>query len=111
MSRSNDIVQDKELLFDAKTAVVHPKNVEDVTAQEEMESRRLWRFLTDNLLKKNFDQATTEKGKVEARQREIPKESIRPRFFAKQVADNGEETYAFIHPLYVLPQVSSSFSP
>ncbi|KAF9282041.1 hypothetical protein BGZ68_006235 [Mortierella alpina] len=64
----------KDVLFDAKTAKIHPKIIAPEEKQEINESRRLWSKLTAALRVNNQDLATTEKCKVEDAQRARTKE-------------------------------------
>ncbi|KAF9953447.1 hypothetical protein BGZ72_005396 [Mortierella alpina] len=64
----------KDVLFDAKTAKIHPKIIAPEEKQEVNESRRLWSKLTAALRVNNQDLATAEKCKVEDAQRARTKE-------------------------------------
>ncbi|KAF9964229.1 hypothetical protein BGZ70_006764 [Mortierella alpina] len=64
----------KDVLFDAKTAKIHPKIIAPEEKQEANESRRLWSKLTAALRVNNQDLATAEKCKVEDAQRARTKE-------------------------------------
>ncbi|KAJ8664063.1 hypothetical protein O0I10_000341 [Lichtheimia ornata] len=86
----------KELLFDVKTAQIHPKEVAPEEEQDEYESRQLWSKLTSAIRSRDMDGATNEKTLVEDRQRQKAKsreergETWKPRFFNEA---NDEYTF------------------
>lgn len=57
-------------LIDISTLRVVPKEVRPLEKQLPHESRKLWRNVTDNLLKKEYSEATKEKVAIEQRQRD-----------------------------------------
>lgn len=57
-------------LIDFGTLAVFPKNVRPVSEQAPFESRRLWEKVTDNLLRKEFGEATRAKVSIEQAQRD-----------------------------------------
>lgn len=75
------------MLFDVKSAQIHPKIVVPIEQQEQEESQRRWSNVTSALLKKDIDTATAEKNKIEDEQRNNAKERMadgvdwQPRFF------------------------------
>ncbi|GFR90017.1 oxysterol-binding protein [Elysia marginata] len=63
-----------EAFVDTKSLPIVKKIVRPPDSQEEFESRKLWRKVTQNLKDKNVDAATEEKHKLEQRQRDEAKE-------------------------------------
>ncbi|KAK3746139.1 hypothetical protein RRG08_003579 [Elysia crispata] len=63
-----------ESFVDTKSLPIVKKIVRPPDSQEEFESRKLWRKVTQNLKDKNVDAATEEKHKLEQRQRDEAKE-------------------------------------
>ncbi|KZV82085.1 hypothetical protein EXIGLDRAFT_657539 [Exidia glandulosa HHB12029] len=57
-------------LLDLSTLAVFPKEVRPVQEQAPFESRRLWEKVTDNLLRKEFGEATRAKVNIEQAQRD-----------------------------------------
>ena len=57
-------------LLDLSTLHVIPKVVRPLEKQEPRESRKLWEKVTNNLLKKEYSEATKEKIEIEQRQRD-----------------------------------------
>ena len=57
-------------LIDMSTMEIIPKVVRPLERQLENESRRLWENVTDNLVKREFGEATREKVGIEQRQRD-----------------------------------------
>ncbi|GLB39104.1 putative OSBP family protein [Lyophyllum shimeji] len=78
-------------LLDLSTLGIVPKCVRPLEKQLPHESRKLWRNVTDNLLKKEFSEATKEKVAIEQRQRDEAAERKRkgvefvPRYFEKNL--------------------------
>ncbi|KAF8067761.1 hypothetical protein FPV67DRAFT_1493418 [Lyophyllum atratum] len=87
-------------LLDLNTLKVVPKCVRPLEKQLPHESRKLWVTVTDNLLKKEFSEATKEKVAIEQRQRDEAAERKRkgvefvPRYFEKDL----ERGYAALTP-------------
>ena len=69
---SRDSVDEDEwkTLLDLSTLHVIPKVVRPLDKQEPRESRKLWENVTNNLLKKEYSEATKEKIGIEQRQRD-----------------------------------------
>nr|KAJ3419458.1 hypothetical protein HK105_006938 [Polyrhizophydium stewartii] len=63
-----------QLLFDMASSEVAPKIVRPVEEQDPLESRRVWRAVTDALHAKDYSTATKEKRAIEDRQRRIAAE-------------------------------------
>ena len=57
-------------LIDVSTLSPIPKSVRPLEKQQPRESRKLWENVTDNLVKKEFSEATKEKVMIEQRQRD-----------------------------------------
>jgi hypothetical protein len=57
-------------LLDLSTLHIIPKVVRPLEKQEPRESRKLWENVTNNLLKKEYSEATKEKIEIEQRQRD-----------------------------------------
>jgi hypothetical protein len=57
-------------LIDLSTVKVIPKSVRPLEKQQSFESRRLWESVTDNLLKKEYSEATRAKVAIEQKQRD-----------------------------------------
>lgn len=57
-------------LLDLSTLFPIPKLVRDIAKQEEKESRRMWRAVTEGLLNKEYTEANKAKHAIEQRQRE-----------------------------------------
>ncbi|RUS23571.1 hypothetical protein BC938DRAFT_474939 [Jimgerdemannia flammicorona] len=74
--------------YDVTAIPVVPKIVKPYTEQHELESRRLWRKVTDALLARDYSTASAEKSKIENQQRAERKgraekgERWKPTFFA-----------------------------
>ncbi|KAI8328241.1 hypothetical protein BC941DRAFT_445352 [Chlamydoabsidia padenii] len=83
----------KDLFFDAKTAVAVPKTVLPEEQQEEYESRKLWSKLTEAIKNRDMEGATDAKTAVEDHQRQLAKEREtkgtvwKPRFFEEEHDD------------------------
>jgi hypothetical protein len=60
----------KDLLFDATNAKHTPPSTRPLKEQSERESQKLWHTTVEALLARNHDAATTEKTRIEDRQRE-----------------------------------------
>ncbi|KAG5645511.1 hypothetical protein DXG03_005921 [Asterophora parasitica] len=90
-SKAELVAHDEEYttLLDLSTLKVVPKNVRPLEKQLPHESRKLWVNVTDNLLKKEFSEATKEKVAIEQRQRDEAAERKKkgvefiPRYFEK----------------------------
>ncbi|KAI9286493.1 oxysterol-binding protein [Umbelopsis sp. AD052] len=80
----------KRLLIDLTELEVMPKQVKPMEEQEEMESRRIWKDVTESILAKDFNQATKVKHALEEAQRAK----------AADRKSNGEE---FVPQLFKLP--------
>lgn len=63
-----------EVFVDTKKTPIIKKQVRELSEQEEMESRKLWRDVTYNLKVRNIEDATEAKRKLEQRQRDEAKE-------------------------------------
>ncbi|KAF5383276.1 hypothetical protein D9615_005046 [Tricholomella constricta] len=78
-------------LLDLSTLKVVPKTVRPLEKQLPHESRKLWVSVTDNLVKKEFSEATKEKVAIEQKQRDEAAERKRkgvefvPRYFEKDI--------------------------
>lgn len=57
-------------LLDVSTLSIVPKIVRPLDIQHPRESRKLWEKVTDNLVKKEYSEATKEKVQIEQRQRD-----------------------------------------
>ncbi|KAF8970432.1 hypothetical protein BDZ97DRAFT_1914726 [Flammula alnicola] len=81
-------------LIDLSILSVMPKTVRPLAKQHPRESRKLWENVTENLVKKEFSEATKEKVTIEQRQRDEAAERKRkgiefvPRYFDKDL-DKG----------------------
>ena len=64
------VEEDWNPLIDLQTMNVMPKKVRPLDKQHERESRKLWVNVTDNLLRKEYSEATKEKVIIEQRQRD-----------------------------------------
>lgn len=64
---------DKQLFLDVENEAICPKIVAPESEQDELESRRLWRGLTQALKERDYDKALEEKHKVEDSQRGLAK--------------------------------------
>ena len=62
--------EDWTTLIDLATLSVMPKTVRPLERQHPRESRKLWETVTENLVKKEFSEATKEKVNIEQRQRD-----------------------------------------
>lgn len=71
MSRGLLIYQEWKILLDMDELALIPKLVRPLEEQEEHESRRLWEPVTQNLLAKNWGEATKQKQVIEQKQRDI----------------------------------------
>ena len=71
-TRTANTVDEEEwmTLLDLSTLHVIPKIVRGLERQEPRESRKLWENVTNNLLKKEYSEATKEKIEIEQRQRD-----------------------------------------
>jgi len=87
-------------LLDLSTLHVIPKVVRPLEKQEPRESRKLWENVTNNLLNKEYSEATKEKIVIEQRQRDEAAERKRkgllfiPRYFVR----NYDAGYAELTP-------------
>ena len=54
--------------------LVTPKSVRPLDVQEEMESRKIWKPVTEAIINKEFSQATKHKQEIEQMQREAAAE-------------------------------------
>lgn len=68
---------DYQTLIDISVLRVVPKAVRPLEKQLPHESRRLWKTVTERLLRKEFGEATREKVVIEQKQREIAAERKR----------------------------------
>ncbi|KAK1921849.1 hypothetical protein DB88DRAFT_499401 [Papiliotrema laurentii] len=81
------------VLLDLDQLALIPKSVRPLEEQDEQESRRLWDPVTQNLLSKNWSEATKQKQIIEQRQRELAakrkanNEEFVPRFFEVDISD------------------------
>jgi hypothetical protein len=71
MSSCADKLQEWKVLLDLDLLALIPKSVRPMEEQEEQESRKLWDPVTQQLLGKNWSQATNEKLVIEQRQRDL----------------------------------------
>ncbi|GJJ10614.1 hypothetical protein Clacol_004841 [Clathrus columnatus] len=82
-------------LIDLSTLHVIPKSVRPLSIQQPNESRKLWEYVTSNLLKKEYSEATKVKLAIEQRQRDLALErkkkgiEFQPVYFEKNI-DSGE---------------------
>ncbi|KAJ9082393.1 hypothetical protein DSO57_1004962 [Entomophthora muscae] len=85
--------KEKEVLIDMGSLDSVPNSVKPIDQMDELESHRVWQDVTENILAKNFSQATKAKLAIEDAQRAR----------AKARAENGEATW---QPKYfkVLPK-------
>ncbi|RXK35211.1 hypothetical protein M231_07545 [Tremella mesenterica] len=85
--------KDWTTLIDLDLLALIPKNVRPLHEQDEAESRRLWDPVTQNLISKNWGEATRQKQAIEQRQRDsaakrkAAKEEYIPRFFVPDYTD------------------------
>ncbi|KAF8804607.1 hypothetical protein BYT27DRAFT_7106663 [Phlegmacium glaucopus] len=94
-TRTGDTVAEDEwmTLLDLSTLHVVPKVVRPLAKQDPRESRKLWENVTNNLLKKEYSEATKEKIEIEQRQRDEAAERKRkgapfiPRYFVQDYDD------------------------
>lgn len=97
----------KELLFNATNAKYTPPKTRPLEEQSERESQKLWYNTVKALIARNHDLATTEKTKVEDRQREEAAKRVdegvewKPRLFRPVKGgpggpDEGEEDLDWI---------------
>lgn len=63
--------QEWKILIDMDELALIPKLVRPLEEQDEQESRKLWDPVTQNLLAKNWGEATKQKQVIEQRQRDI----------------------------------------
>ncbi|RDB30329.1 Oxysterol-binding protein-like protein 1 [Hypsizygus marmoreus] len=83
--------EDYATLLDLSTLKVVPKSVRPLEKQLPHESRKLWVSVTDNLLKKEYSEATKEKVAIEQKQRDEAADRKRkgtefvPRYFEKDI--------------------------
>ncbi|KAF1825020.1 Oxysterol-binding protein [Dissoconium aciculare CBS 342.82] len=86
---------DKILLMDIIPLFPFPKKCPPESSQLPNESRKFWSGVTESILAKQYNQATTRKTQLEERQRERAAEreksgeEWRPRFFATAVEEDG----------------------
>ena len=99
-TRSSETIDEDEwkTLLDLSTLHVIPKVVRPFEKQEARESRKLWQNVTNNLLKKEYSEATKEKIEIEQRQRDEAAERKR-----KGVS------YVFFFFLFYILGLSKSF--
>ncbi|KAF8906777.1 hypothetical protein CPB84DRAFT_1769602 [Gymnopilus junonius] len=85
-------------LIDLQTLSVMSKTVRPLEKQHERESRKLWVNVTDNLLKKEFSEATREKVVIEQRQRDEAAERKKKgiQFIPKYFENSLEKGYALL---------------
>lgn len=62
-----------ECFLDTQKMEAHPKSIRSIAEQESYESRRLWKYVTYYLAKKDVSHATEHKSKLEQKQREEAK--------------------------------------
>ncbi|KAG5652504.1 hypothetical protein H0H81_004817 [Sphagnurus paluster] len=101
-SKAEFVRHDEEYatLLDMSTLKVIPKTVRPLERQLPHESRKLWVTVTDNLLKKEFSEATKEKVAIEQKQRDEAAERKRkgiefvPRYFEKDLEKGYAELTA-----------------
>jgi hypothetical protein len=76
------------------------KSVRPLDKQDEMESRKIWKPVTESIVNKEFGQATKHKQDIEQKQREIAAERKRkgqefaPRFFKEDISNGRPELTA-----------------
>ena len=73
-NKTSEILEEEDdewkTLLDVSALQVIPKVVRPLEKQEPRESRKLWQNVTNNLLKKEYSEATKEKIEIEQRQRD-----------------------------------------
>jgi hypothetical protein len=72
-TRTGNSVEEEDewkTLLDLSMLPVIPKVVRPLEKQEPRESRKLWQNVTNNLIKKEYSEATKEKIEIEQRQRD-----------------------------------------
>ncbi|KXN81883.1 Oxysterol-binding protein-like protein 1 [Leucoagaricus sp. SymC.cos] len=80
------------MLIDLSALQIIPKEVRPLEKQLPHESRKLWKNVTDNLMKKEYSEATREKVTIEQRQRDEAAERKRkgtefiPKYFEKDLS-------------------------
>ncbi|KAJ9479427.1 putative Oxysterol-binding protein-like protein (putative) [Pseudozyma hubeiensis] len=85
--------KDARLLLNVNDVDPITKSVRPLSAQEEMESRRIWDPVTQAILSKKFSEATKQKQDIEQKQRNTAAERKRqgetftPRFFDADISD------------------------
>lgn len=80
---------DPATLIDLSTLLLVPKRVRPLETQHAYESRKLWENVTNNLLAKEYGEATKHKHTIEQRQREK----------AAERKKKGDESVAIFHSL------------
>lgn len=86
----------KEPFFDAKAAKPLPPKVRPLSEQGDLESRKLWKHVTDALGERNHEVATEEKFKIEDHQRVLAKKRLEdgvefhPKLFKPSTNPNDE---------------------
>jgi len=102
LSKISDISDEDEwrTLLDLSMLQVIPKVVRPLEKQEPRESRRLWENVTNNLLKKEYSEATKEKIVIEQRQRDEAAERKRKgvQFIPRYFVQDYEDGYAPLTP-------------
>lgn len=85
--------RDSHLLINLDEIDPLPKTVRPLSAQEEMESRRIWESVTSSIISKDFSGATKHKQRIEqmqrdaAAQRKRAGEDYQPKFFEVDISD------------------------
>lgn len=92
----------KELLFDASHTRETPPTARPLEEQDERESQRLWRDVTEAVKRRDQNTATDAKALIEDRQREEAAMRVNegiewhPRLFRRVGSENGEEDLDWI---------------
>lgn len=97
----NDVMEYKDaksnkkgVFFDTNGSLIHRPKVKPLQEQRDYESRKLWKLTIDALAERNHEKATTEKSRIEERQRELAKQraeegaTFRSRLFAEVPEDD-----------------------
>ena len=106
-TKTSDTLDEEEdewkTLLDLSTLHVVPKVVRPLEKQEPRESRKLWVKVTNNLLKKEYSEATKEKIDIEQRQRDEAAERKRKGLLCVFLI--------FLAPIFTEPCVNNRFVP
>lgn len=90
-----------DVFFDTKTSATIPKQVRPIIAQDENESRRLWKDVTFSLKQKNVQKATESKTLLEQTQRNDARERQEKsiKWDAKYFGHVSDQSWTYRKPL------------